>query len=187
MKGVTPADDRYAWRWEWDDPFGNSVRLKKEQRGGPGWDPYYPWEQGNMGTAAWLELLANGGARPNGSIDGVQLFPFEDCFIHPYPYHRSSDDLQDWFESTYEEETAMAQKIFLLEQARSAGVSPREYRSLLNRLVPKRRRACDWPTRCAMQDTCWEGLGIEQRNPMETGLFAWREPHHDAERRQLSA
>ena len=61
---------------------------------------------------------------------------------------------------------------------------PRERGSLLNRCFPQHRRSCDWPSACPFQEICF---GSEQvaADPVGSGLYVWREPHHEAEAQQL--
>jgi hypothetical protein len=53
-------------------------------------------------------------------------------------------------------------------------------RSQLNVLFPMARRACSYPTECAMTKICYGGEDI-RREPMAGGLFKPRVPNHPAE------
>jgi hypothetical protein len=100
-------------------------------------------------------------------------------FIVPVPYFRQRDDIEDWFEQAAAQESRVA---ILSAAVREAAAEER--RSLLNRYFPQHRRSCDWPTACPFQEICF---GSEQvaADPVGSGLYVWREPHHQAEAEQL--
>jgi hypothetical protein len=50
----------------------------------------------------------------------------------------------------------------------------------LDERFPMHTRACDYPTKCQYQDVCWNPT--VGRDPLASGLFVPRQPHHELER-----
>ncbi len=173
QQGVTPAYDQWAWAYEWRDEFGLRRRLAKGK--GSTWERVDLWPPGQMGVKAWVERLASGAVQPEASdaLDKQR--------VTPVPYFRQDWQMRDWQEQIVEQELVVAAKAVDMNQARVAnqGDESLELRAQLNRSFPQHTRSCDWPTLCQMSEICWGPAGAD---PIGSGLYRKRDPHHDAER-----
>lgn len=174
QRGVTPDDDRYAWRYEWEE-IDESTGLSRTRRLGKGWEPVHTWEL-EGGVKGWIKLLASGSVQPEAG----------DCligqFVLPLPYFRHAEDLDRWRRSTSWQE----EKVAFASNQISMTDDVRHREMLLDRDFPMHTRACDWPVRCAYQEICF-GAPEVLEGAIESGRFAWRQPHHDPELIQITA
>ena len=174
-EGITCPE--FGWKREWKDPSdGRSRKLDYRT-----WKAFHVWEQPG-GVKAWIDLLATGTVQPEAG----ECLPSQ--FVTPMPYFRDEDDLRSWYESTVYQERHIAENLFRVEQARDEG----ERKTLLNQLFPMFRRSCDWPGICPYAGTnanpnegpCYSvNVG---RDPIGSGLYREREPHHTTERTESS-
>jgi hypothetical protein len=165
----------YAWRYEWreEDPVTGELRSR---RLGREWQPFNVWESEDVGgVKGWIDMLASGQVQPES----------RDClaaqFVEPIPYFRNQAEVEDWFEQAAAQESRIAVMAAAVEHA-----APAERRSLLNRCFSQHRRSCDWPTACPFQAICFGSDQIAD-DPLASGLYVWREPHHEPERLQRVA
>lgn len=161
----------YAWKYEWreEDRLTGDLRTR---RLGRGWEPFNVWECAEVGgVKGWIELLAADKVQPEAG----------DClaeqFVAPLPYFRQQADIEDWIEQAAAQEARVARASAAVDGAASAA----EQRSLLNTYFPQHRRSCDWPRACPFQAICF-GSDQIAADPVGSGLYTWREPHHEAER-----
>ena len=102
--------------------------------------------------------------------------PLDDVFPPPLTVYRSDDQLRDWIEQVEAQEKKIAEAVATVHNAADDG----ERRHLLNVHFPMSRRACSYPTECAMVKLCYGGDDI-RRSPLDSGLYRRREPHHTPE------
>lgn len=121
------------------------------------------------------------GWRSTGQRMGVtQKHPLDSIFIAPITVHRNEDDLRDLVESVEAQEVRVAENVAAVNAAADEG----ERRSLLNKLFPMSRRACIWPSVCAMEKLCYGGADI-RRDPLNSGLYKIRSINHPIEGENL--
>lgn len=172
QQGITQDDDRYAWRYEWEeeDP---QTGLSKTRRLGKGWTPFFAWELSG-GVKGWIARLASGTVQPEAG-DALDA-----QFITPIPYFRHEADIARW------RRQVTAQEIEVARTSREArkldGLPFEEIEPLLDRHFRQHTRACDWPVRCPFQDLCFGGAAYD---PVGSELYVWREPHHEPELVQI--
>lgn len=132
-----------------------------------GWYRINIWEE--MSIKEWVEFIFD------NNYDEL------DAMIKtPYPYVRDEDDIQDWFDSTIQQETEVKEKLDKLRTISPALEGPREvskdYRRLNNQLFPKIRGACfSYGRFCSFVEHCWGGVKIRSSE------FEARVPHHETE------
>ena len=167
QRGITPDQDRYAWRYKWKDPeTGKQRQLIKG--GGEGWTRYEPFAEDGMGIEKWLELLASGTMEPQTGENPLEL-----QFLCR-PISRKGEQIEEW-------------KISTVGQERDIALAPKEpVMENLARNFPRYRHACtDFMRKCWAYKICWESGGIESGNPVDGEEFVWREAHHSPEREQM--
>lgn len=129
------------------------------------------WYRGNiedyMPISEWITLLDENKIQPEaGDI-------LESLIVQPPPYMRRRSEAQDWLEQT----AGLGNRIKLDAEALSSELGFRDKGHALNVLFPQNRRSCDWPSKCPFQDICFGPAG----EPLESGLYKEREPHHERE------
>lgn len=102
--------------------------------------------------------------------------PLDEVFPAPLTVYRSDDQLRDWVEQVEAQERRVAEAVATVAAAEDEG----ERRHQLNVLFPMSRRACSYPTECAMTKVCYGGDDI-RRDPLGSGLYKRREPNHPQE------
>ena len=173
-----PMSDRYAWSYSWTSDDGTRHRLARN--GGGAWQPYSPWHEGEMGLQAWFDLLRAGNVTPS---TGENIL--ESQFVTPPPHYRIQEDIDEWLVSTQTQEARVKIGAAVVENARKKG--PKAFRLALAEHFPKNARACNFhyggrcPFHKASHDVCWTGLNIHEQDPVESGNFLWRVPHHTPE------
>ncbi len=167
QRGITPDQDRYAWRYKWKDPeTGKQKQLIKG--GGGSWMRYEPFAEDGMGIEKWMELLVSGTMEPQTGENPLEL-----QFLSR-PISRKGEQIEEWKISTIEQESKMA-------------LAPKEpVTETLARDFPRYRHACtDFMKKCWAYEICWESAGIESGSPVDGESFVWREAHHEPERKQM--
>ena len=161
-EGITCPE--FGWKREWKDPSdGRSRKLDYRT-----WKAFHVWEQPG-GVKAWIDLLATGTVQPEAG----ECLPSQ--FVTPMPYFRDEDDLRNFYEQTVYQERQIAEHLVQIDGAEHEG----ERKSLLNQFFPQYRRSCDWPSPCAYIECCYStNVGAD---PVGSGLFREREPHHTTE------
>ncbi len=169
QQGVTQAEDRYAWRYQWESEGDNGLPVT--HRLGRGWTPFYAWElQG--GVKGWIDLLAS------GSIQSEAGDALSAQFISPIPYFRHEDDIKHWLRQARAQESHVAEASLKILSARNED----DRTEMLDAEFPQYTRSCDWPTRCPYQDLCFGGAS---QDPVGSELYVWRQPHHEPELVQI--
>lgn len=190
-EGVTERE--YAWKAETPCPGPGHV-LKQGKKGpivcegkkfhklGQEWTPFQTYKSSGdivdgelvstMEMSEWIDLLASGTVQPEAGD------PFAAIVQTPMPYFRQDQDVLDWVEQAQGQESDVAAKAAQVERVRVE--EPKMLRSTLNQLFPQNRRSCDWPSPCQHAPICF-GDDSMLTNPMASGLYQIRVPHHDAE------
>ena len=154
----------YAAEWKWKDEQGHGHTL------GKGWERFNVWE--GMGVKAWIQKL--------GEIAPELLL--RQVFM-PMAAYRNAVEVEDWKEQAKRQAEDITSEVGEMEQYRIIPLIlpyvDSIYRTRLNDMFPQHRRSCDWPSRCAYQEICFGP--VSEVDPLLSGDFVLREPHHAAE------
>lgn len=157
----------YSTKWEWTDEFGSKKRL------GKGWNRVDIWKE--MTVKEWVNILI---ADHYGDLEAL--------IITPYLYLRSSEDIENWLESTSYQEKRIARHLDYLRVIEPSLCGPREseagktYRKALNEYFPMRRESCfNFGRFCSYVNICFEG------EKSTSTIYESRIPHHQKELVQL--
>jgi len=177
-----------GWCWSYDflTDEGKSSKLYYKN-----WRPKPVWE--SMPVRQWIDMLDSAEETMSGydSTTGAEpralgwhseaqaqgytaTHPLDEVFSAPMTIYRSDDQLRDWVEQVEAQEVRVAEAVAQIEAAQDEG----EKRHLLNVLMPMSRRACSYPTECAFAKSICYGGEDARRDPLATGLFKVRQPHH---------
>jgi len=129
-----------------------------------------------------LEPRALGWKSAGQALGYTAQHPLDAVFVPPVIVYRQDDSLRDLIEEIEAQEVEVAESVALIEAATDEG----ERRSLLNRRFRRTLRACEYPTTCSMSKVCHGGEDI-RRDPLGSGLYKIRQPHHRPEVEALTA
>lgn len=186
-----------CWSYEYIKEDGSDSKLYSGN-----WQRQPVWEQGTV--REWIDKLDRSEEtmsaydptvgqepRPLGWKSDAQALGLTaqhplDALFHPVlEVYRQEDEVRDWLEQTEAGEREIHEAVEKVRAARDAG----ERRSLLNRYFPESRHACVYPTTCPMlhqanhPGPCG---GPADFDPIGSGRFREREPHHSPEREALA-
>jgi hypothetical protein len=88
--------------------------------------------------------------------------PLSQLFVWPPEIYRNKQEIDDWLEQVRAQENTVL--------VCSEGLS------VLNQAFPQHTERCDFPTSCQFIPICFRGV-----DPLNSGLYKWREPNHPAE------
>ena len=173
-QGVTARSDDYAWSWNWRDEMGKKKALNWQN-----WKSFAAWEIPG-GIKRWVEELLAPDAMGYSKVQREAGSCLEQQFVCPMPYFRQDVDMANWYQQTrFQEEEVHGQLVILQEAIQEHGWESGTVTTLLNRWFPQYRRSCDWPDACEFQDVCFSvAVG---RDPIGSGLYRPRVPHHQPE------
>lgn len=187
-EGITERE--FAWKAETPCPGPGHV-LKQGKKGpilcegkkfhklGVDWTPFDTYRGEGLdivgGVSGWVDMLASGTVQPDAGD------PFDYIIQSPLPYFRQDRDMADWIEQAQSLEARVNAEVVELERIRVE--EPSRLRSALNVLVPQNRRSCDYPSKCQFQEICF-GDDSMLTNPLSSGLYQERIPHHTPELEQ---
>lgn len=164
------AGVEYATKWEWRDELGYTKKL------GKGWVRVDIWK--DMPIKEWIDILIS---------DEDNYSDLNELFITPFPYNRSTEDIEEWLDSVRYQESQVARHLDYLRAIEPKLVGYREseagksYKKALNEYFPKNRENCySFGRFCNYASICWEG------NRANSGDFESRIPHHQKELVQLT-
>jgi hypothetical protein len=176
----------YAWSGYWSCSSPHAMRKSSWYRDGrcPGdgrrhklpddYEPLAVWEADEVGgVAGWIEMLASGRVQPEAG-DALQ----QQLILLP-PFFRHQADIDRWCRQASAQEAQVAQDSWQANDLLKAGRLD-DLDIFLDQHFPMHTRGCDYPTRCQFQDICWNPEVA--RDPLASGLFAPRHPHHELER-----
>jgi hypothetical protein len=104
-------------------------------------------------------------------------------FPPPLTVYRQDDQLRDWIDQVEAQERRVAEGTAAVMAATE---DEGERRHLLNVHFPMFRRACSYPSECAMTKICYGGDDI-RRDPLASQLYKIRVPNHPMEEQQCKA
>jgi hypothetical protein len=176
----------YAWSSYWSCSSPHAMRKSGWYPDGqcPGdgrrhklpddYESFAVWEDREVGgVAGWIEMLASGKVQPEAGD------PLRQQLILLPPRFRHQADIDRWCRQASAQEAQVAQDSSeanrLLEAHRQDDLE-----LFLDERFPMHIRACDYPSKCQFQDICWNPEVA--RDPLASGLYVPREPHHEPER-----
>ena len=151
---------KYAWRWKWQDAEGgHSLSAKK-------WQPFYVWQA--MGVREWLDMLWAGDVQPEAGD------PKPGAVIAYPPIFRNPDHILRWHRQTIAQaERTQFALTFIYIRTATGGEA-------LDIWFPQYTAQCfggKYHTKCQFYEICHEG-GLVARDPLGSGEFIRRDPHH---------
>lgn len=164
--GVTEAENEYATNWKYKGEDGRNHTL------GKGWERVNMWET-DMGVAGWISWLAEN--------DRATL---EKQFRVPMTFFRNSEEVELWKRQRTASETRIADSAASAEDERVNG-GRIDFIEVLDEEFPQHRRSCDRPSSCQFLEICFGAA--DPADPLASGGFVPRKPHHAPELLQLSA
>jgi hypothetical protein len=180
--GMTDADAAWNWSWEYAKEGGETSKLYwKAWRGAAVWEhmPIRDWIDKLDATVLTTaeEGREVGWSGPAQATGFTTAHPLDLAFHPALIVYRNEDDLRDWIEQTESQEVEIAERVAAVRSASDEG----EKRSLLNRHFRQSRHACIYPSECQFTRVCYGGEDI-RRDPIASGLYQIRQPHHAPER-----
>jgi hypothetical protein len=180
--------DQWCWSYDHLKDDGSTSKLYYKT-----WRPRAVWE--SMPIRRWIDMLDTAtmamsaydstigmepremGWKSEAQAQGYTMqHPLDEVFPAPLTVYRSDDQLRDWIEQVEAQERRVAEAVAQVEAATDEGGK----RHRLNVLFPMSRRACSYPSECQFTKVCYGGEDA-QRDPMATGAYKQREPHHTPE------
>jgi len=141
---------------------------------GKGWEPFNVWEdKGVGGVKGWMEKLSEKDGEGKYVIQPDCGDIIKNCVITPETYMRSGGEV----ESAITQIVSQEHQVFL--GAGLIEVLPID----LDRYFPQHRHSCHWPSDCEMLAACWNPMTGD--DPIGSGLYEIRTPHHEMERDSL--
>lgn len=160
-----PSDEgwEYAHSFFYQKEDGTTGRL------GTGWEPFYVWENKEVGgVKGWVEKIGNGEVQPElGDVLGRQVYIPMDSF-------RSDTEIEETIREIANQEDEIKYCLEYLENKRTWSMES----------FPMYRTSCVYPTKCEYWDCCYDYTIRE--DPLENGGFVRRVSHHEAERKQIA-
>jgi hypothetical protein len=179
--GMVAGDEQWNVSWDYVKETGEASKLYyKNWRSAPVFE--------HMAVKQWIDWLdesvmaAGEEGREMGWSSKAQTtgyleeHPLDALFIPPIIVYRNDDELRDWIEQVESQERKVAEAVAEVRAATDEG----EKRHLLNIHFQMSRRACSYPTNCAMIPVCFGGEDI-RRDPLGSGLYKIREANHPQE------
>jgi hypothetical protein len=192
LKGKRYETSEGSGRWEQKSPlirayrklvgveyeYSGSLYYPKPEnksgwgRLGKGWEDFPVWEE-EGGVKEWIRKLASDEIQGGRELLAKQ-------FKIPTAYFRKEEHLQSWYRQTRAIESDIKRKNDFI-QSRGV-VQVISFREQLDISFPQRRRNCHYPNDCQYVGICYTD-GIFD-DPIGSGKYMWRIPHHEAEARE---
>lgn len=158
----------YAHSLYFDRPDG-----KGKSRLGKGWESFSVWEDkdGVGGVEGWMSMLMAG---KDGVVQPELGNVVERRFYQSSTIYRGEEEIEECMGMVRDE----AVRILLAkERLEDGGVA-----DPLGEF-PMHRHSCCYPSLCEYRPACFKPAVRE--DVMGSGLYQWRQPHHEGERRQM--
>jgi hypothetical protein len=160
-KHFTPDRVEYAHSWR----YPNAENKSGFSILGKGWEPFNVWEM-EGGVKRWIGMLNRGEVQPDcGDILKAQV-------VTPVEMFRNEIEIKEAIEEIKCQEGRIHWALTNLL----------EYPNYMAMHFPHNRKHCDWHfgETCEYKALCWDEQ--VRKDPIESGLYQIREPHHKAER-----
>jgi hypothetical protein len=167
-----PTHMEYAHSFWFDTPANKSGRGRL----GGGFERFYVWE--HIGLSAWWNMIMGGQVQPELSN------PIYDMRVSPPVYYKDEDKVKRVLaQITHQEEIIISNTTFCRGIKGWDQQNMVEYPLEIDKYFDQNFDACWFPTQCPMVPICHDpSVGW---NPMGSGLYQIRTPHHEPERRQV--
>lgn len=156
---------------------------------GKNWEKFNVWEE--MGVKEWMEMLRS----QSQDHTGQMVFDIQpECgdiikqqVITPGEVFAKREEIDTTLvQITFQEE--VVRKGLTLMNGKMTAYGDEN----LDLWFPQHRHSCDYPTRCEFYPIChlkdWKGDSVDKKvreDPIGSGLYVWRVPHHKAEKEAL--
>lgn len=186
LKGRRDENEQIKGRWEQHSPlirpyrklvgtmyeyapslwFDNPANKSGKGRLGKGWESFNVWEDEELGgVKGWIGKLVNNELGNVGDVIGRS-------FKVPGAYFRNQEHIDSWFRQTIAIEKDIKDKLGM--------VGSDDLMVTLDYLFPQRKKGCHYPTDCQYLDVCYNSEIFS--DPVGSGKFIYRIPHHELER-----
>ena len=160
-KNITPSGVEYAHTLY----YPNSENKSGKGRLGKGWEPFDVWTEQGITLDSWCQALLNQTIQPEcGDVlrNEVVRTPIE--------YFRSEEEINRVINEVGHQES------------RIANANPPE--RMLNIVFPRYYHSCHYPYDCSYIPICWKESekGDISEDPIGSGLYQIRTPHHEGEK-----
>lgn len=165
-KFISPGGIQYAHSYKYPNPVNKSGSGML----GKGWEGFNIWEE--MGVKEWIKMLQVGDIQP-GCGDILRKFVFS-----PVEYFRGEGEIEEAIEEIRAQENRIVNSIRSIEDHKRPTWTQIE----LQETFPHIRKHCEFHfgSQCEYKGLCWDNRVGD--DPVGSGLFQIREPHHEAER-----
>jgi hypothetical protein len=174
--GVTSDKDVYAWKYNYQDSFGNNRRL------GGDFKRVNIWE--HLSMKEWVGMLYRCEVQPELTETALGMYgdwQHPGLFAVPVPYQRNERDVTDFIEQVTAQEERIVANNRILEQHKDNEAMTR---SLMNQFYSQTRQSCvNFGHDCAYVPLCWNDQKVE--DPDSDSDYVWRTPHHEQELIQI--
>ncbi len=146
QEGITSADRRWAWTYDWKDEGGKGRRLDYKS-----WRKTAVWRA--MKVSEWIDLL-DAGKVQEGALgeEGEVLDALAAQLVPVVVAYRAQDEMLDLLEQLESQEVQVAKDVEAVREAERIGGYAAK-RSELNRRFGQNRQACSYPGLCAYRST----------------------------------
>jgi hypothetical protein len=168
-KRITPSSVEYAHSWFYPNPENKSGKSAL----GRGWEPFNVWEE--MGVKEWFEMIPS--IQPEcGDIIKQQV-------VTPVEYFRNEREIEEAMGEIREQEGQVLDGVSSYKASLNEGMGI-STDWVLQHYFPHNRKHCDFHFggSCEYKELCWSPEVTA--DPLRSGLYQIREPHHEAERNQ---
>ena len=166
----SPSGVAYAHSWNYPNPENRSGMSKL----GSGWEPFNVWES-DISIKQWVTALNNMEVQPDcGDIVRQQV-------IVPPEYFRGAKEIEVAIKEITGQESRINQGLRLLDTLRKEN-KENEANQVLDDFFPHHRKHCEFHfgDKCEYHSLCFDPVVGD--DPMGSGLYQVRMPHHEYER-----
>src|ERR1035437_5308000 len=163
-KLITPTEVRYSHSWF----YPNAENKSGKSMIGKGWEPFNVWES-DISIKQWIEMLASGEVQPEcGDVIKQQV-------ITPVEYFRAEGEIEEAIKEVSWQENKIKKTIEHLGNLTNE-------QELIASMFPHVRKHCEFHFggQCEYKALCWKPE--VSQDPVGSGLYQIRTPHHEAER-----
>lgn len=172
-KRITTMSIEYAHSYKFPNPNNKSGMGAL----GKGWDPFNVWEDAGVGgVKGWIEKISAKDENGNYLIQPECGDVIKNQVITPIPYMRDKGEV----DSAIRQITSQEDHIFTILNTINNHIADEERLTMLDHYFPQHRHSCHWPSDCEMLAACWNPMTGD--DPVGSGLYQIRVPHHDMER-----
>jgi hypothetical protein len=167
---ITPSGTHYAHSWFYPNPDNKSGRGIL----GKGWEPFNIWES-EISIKDWINALYLNQIQPEcGDV-------LRQNVITPPEYFRDDAEVAEAIKQVMAQEARIFKKLEILKDAQD---TPTVYNDILADVFPQYKKSCwfMYGEACPYIPLCWKPeVAVD---PIGSGLYQIRVPHHLAEREE---